>query len=459
MIRGDSRLLASFLGLALARAWVALLFADPQAPGYGATWGTSLFDLAYVVCAAAAVLGFRRVIPLTAHRWSWAAAGVLMTGASAGFVADGAMGPLPGLFAAVSLAGGAGFLLYTLVNAEVLATQPVRSVIIYLGAGRVLSFVLTWFLTDVGPDRLALAVVGLPLLALAMTHAALGHVPEGHRPPATCPRFTMPWILLAVLAVYSFVYGLHQSGLTPGVGRYASLLNGATGALAVLWVVLAPGKVSFRVLCNLPIAFLACGFVLMALEEQAAGVAADMLIVLAFNLAKMAAVFLFYDMSRRLGISIVVLSASLAAVDAFAIAGNAASWALGAAGGGVVDAVTHAAVIALAFVLTLIALTRRDLFSEWGARVVDLSVPDPAADAAERAREERCDVLAAEWGLSVREREVLGLVAAGKTSRQVQDALFIAEGTFKTHMRHIYEKSGIHGQKRLRQLLAEEDVR
>ena len=64
--------------------------------------------------------------------------------------------------------------------------------------------------------------------------------------------------------------------------------------------------------------------------------------------------------------------------------------------------------------------------------------------------------MADQWGLTAREREVLGLVARGLTSRQVQDALFIAEGTFKTHMRHIYEKSGVRGQKQLRLLLQRE---
>lgn len=64
--------------------------------------------------------------------------------------------------------------------------------------------------------------------------------------------------------------------------------------------------------------------------------------------------------------------------------------------------------------------------------------------------------MADQWGLTAREREVLGLVAQGLTSRQVQDALFIAEGTFKTHMRHIYEKSGVRGQKQLRLLLQRE---
>jgi ATP/maltotriose-dependent transcriptional regulator MalT len=45
--------------------------------------------------------------------------------------------------------------------------------------------------------------------------------------------------------------------------------------------------------------------------------------------------------------------------------------------------------------------------------------------------------------LSVREREVLGLVASGKTNDEVATALFISPVTVKAHLRHIYEKLGV----------------
>lgn len=446
-----------FLGLAFARAWVALLFADPLSPGYGSGWGTSFFDIAYVGCALAAIVGFRRVIPLTARRWPWMLSAALMTVASVGFVADGWLGLGEGAAAVVSLTGGSGFLLYTLVNAEVLATQALRSVILYLSAGRILSWVLTFFFSDMGFDRVAVAAVALPFVALAMTRAALDRVPERNRPLDTCPRFSMPWILLALMGVYSFVYGLHQGTLAPGVGRYASLFNAALALLIVLLVLLAPGKLSFRVLCNVPAVFLACGFLLMSLEGALVGVVADMLIALAFDVAKITVVFLFYDMSRRLGISIVVLSASLAAVEVFGLAGNGVAFLLAQAeAGAAAGTLAHAVIIALAFAVGVMALTRRDAFSDWGARLTDPDEGGEDAGVPNEAIAERCERMADQWGLTAREREVLGLVARGLTSRQVQDALFIAEGTFKTHMRHIYEKSGVRGQKQLRLLLQRE---
>ncbi|GAA3391935.1 response regulator transcription factor [Cryptosporangium minutisporangium] len=45
--------------------------------------------------------------------------------------------------------------------------------------------------------------------------------------------------------------------------------------------------------------------------------------------------------------------------------------------------------------------------------------------------------------LSVRELEVLGLVARGTTNREAARQLFISEATVKTHLVHIYEKLGV----------------
>jgi DNA-binding NarL/FixJ family response regulator len=45
-----------------------------------------------------------------------------------------------------------------------------------------------------------------------------------------------------------------------------------------------------------------------------------------------------------------------------------------------------------------------------------------------------------ETNLSAREREVLALVAQGRTNRETAAALFISEATVKTHLLHIYAK-------------------
>ncbi len=46
--------------------------------------------------------------------------------------------------------------------------------------------------------------------------------------------------------------------------------------------------------------------------------------------------------------------------------------------------------------------------------------------------------------LSPRELEVLGLIARGFRNQDIGRALFIAESTTKVHIRHIFEKLGVH---------------
>jgi DNA-binding CsgD family transcriptional regulator len=47
------------------------------------------------------------------------------------------------------------------------------------------------------------------------------------------------------------------------------------------------------------------------------------------------------------------------------------------------------------------------------------------------------------WGLSAREREVLALLALGRTNREIAEALFITEKTASVHVSHILDKLGV----------------
>jgi LuxR family maltose regulon positive regulatory protein len=46
--------------------------------------------------------------------------------------------------------------------------------------------------------------------------------------------------------------------------------------------------------------------------------------------------------------------------------------------------------------------------------------------------------------LSERELEVLRLIAAGLANREIAEELYIAVGTVKRHINHIYGKLGVH---------------
>ena len=47
-----------------------------------------------------------------------------------------------------------------------------------------------------------------------------------------------------------------------------------------------------------------------------------------------------------------------------------------------------------------------------------------------------------ELALTRREREVLGLLAEGRSNREIADDLFVTLATVKTHLAHVYAKLG-----------------
>ena len=65
----------------------------------------------------------------------------------------------------------------------------------------------------------------------------------------------------------------------------------------------------------------------------------------------------------------------------------------------------------------------------------------------------RALALAREFGLSNRETEIFLLLARGRSRPYIRDALVLSKNTVATHIRHIYEKAGIHSQQELLDLV------
>ena len=68
----------------------------------------------------------------------------------------------------------------------------------------------------------------------------------------------------------------------------------------------------------------------------------------------------------------------------------------------------------------------------------------------------RCDSLAARYGLSPRERDVLYLLARGRSIDYIAQDLSISFNTAKSHIRHIYVKADIHSRQELLDLMDSE---
>jgi DNA-binding CsgD family transcriptional regulator len=48
------------------------------------------------------------------------------------------------------------------------------------------------------------------------------------------------------------------------------------------------------------------------------------------------------------------------------------------------------------------------------------------------------------WALTVRKREVLELVADGRTNVEISRLLWISPGTVRKHLESVYDKPGVH---------------
>lgn len=94
------------------------------------------------------------------------------------------------------------------------------------------------------------------------------------------------------------------------------------------------------------------------------------------------------------------------------------------------------------------AMSVTGFLSAWHAKI-----PDRRGAVAPRVEPldiaQRCERLSREYDLSPREQEILALLAQGRSGPYIQEELYIAKSTVKTHVRHIYDKVGVSSRQEL----------
>ena len=98
----------------------------------------------------------------------------------------------------------------------------------------------------------------------------------------------------------------------------------------------------------------------------------------------------------------------------------------------------------LVTIAVVLVLSDRDVWDLFDAR----PAPTPE-DGAGVGLQSRLNALAAQWGLTDREREVFSFLAVGRTQPWVAGELGISESTVNTHVRHIYGKAGVNSRQDL----------
>ena len=448
----------AFLGMAFARAWVSLVFVVPGTTAPCPALSHDLFDLAYVATSVAAAVFARHLVPLAARRCVFPATLGGMMLASLAFV-TGPYAPqaIAGTVALVSsLLGGAAFLGCTLLNAEALAGVSILRIALYASGYNLLGSVLVFFLEDGGFVRTGVAVFLLPVVAVVLVQGALTSLPERDRQHADYPRYRFPWKLIALFALFSFVYGLRSESLAQGAGRHASLSTALVAGAVLLAAYFFPQRFDVARLCRAPLPIMVCGLLLLPTEGLFGQVVSSYLVSGAFSLMTLLVSILLFDMSKRTGVAIVPLMAAKCSTQACMFAGTFLSGHFDVFASGSGSAAMTGVVCAALAVAFFLLFSERDLTERFGIKILG----EGSLAAGERRVSgllARCGDLTRLYRLTPREEEVLREMAQRKGSKEIMRNLAIAPGTLKAHTRHIYEKMGIHTREDLYALLEVEE--
>ena len=284
------------------------------------------------------------------------------------------------------------------------------------------------------------------------------YIPTEDR-PVPSERRLIPWKFFIILALFELVATYSGAQIR---GQYAALMGSHStwttlicGIALFVWVWRFSNRLPLSTLYRAPTLLICCGLLVVPLFGLGGSVVASFCMALGVGLFN-AIVFLFLcDIAKRFGVSALLLfgieeslllTGWIGHEGALLFDGHSLFGTLGPA----VGALGAIAVIA---VVTVLVLNEREIGERWGIAFLGKRPPEEN----ERIRlARRCAAVAEQGHLTPREREVMELLAQGKSLSGVAGELIIAEGTAKAHTRHIYEKLGINTRQELLDLLMAE---
>ena len=448
----------AFLGFALWRAWVSLTYANPSVPmPVSGTAGQFAYDVVLAGSAIVIALLSSRIAPLAGRRWVYGTIALLLGFSVAANVAALALpATTDALVAPATLAGGIGSALLILLWCEIYSCLSPTRVALYYALAIIGGVVLTFALQGFSDEYLYGALLVLPALSAALAHRSYRlYVPAEDRPIAANRRL-IPWKFFLILALFELVASYSSAHIRSAypllVGSHSTATTLVGGLVLFAWVWWFSNRLPLSALYRAPVILLCCGLLivpLFGLGGNLAGSFCTALGVMLFN----AIVFLFLcDISKRFGVSALLLFGIEESLILVSWVGREGALLFDGSGlfGGTGPAIV--AIAAIVAVATLV-LNEREIGERWGIAFMGKRPPEEN----ERTRlARRCATVAEARRLTPREREVMELLAQGKSLSGVAHELIIAEGTAKAHTRHIYEKLGINTRQELLDLLMTE---
>lgn len=445
------------LGSAFSRAWVRVTTSLlPSGSLLGGLSANNLFDVSGVLVALLLAFASARIGTLYGRsRWLLLFAGAMGLSTVLVGLSDG--WGLPWFALAGSVLGGAGFMALSLAWTEFYMSFNPARMIFYYCLSQAGSNLLIFAFEGYGAPQLYCVLAVLPFVAWYMLRRSAATIEAEGLAFAAPKGRPFPWKLTLFLTVYTFAYSIAES--SSGVlSTYPALfLYMVPPLLFVVGVAFEPKHLSLRGVYLVVCPVMMCALLLpVALPGLPSGVSAAF-ISLGFNASGILGVLVSGSISYRLGISALWM---LGITRAFTYAGRfAGDWcyqALRLSDGGI--SIPLSIVLAVCVVVaSMMLLTEKDVNANWrmvpsGWRVGPARDADGAPEGGGAVTSGPLVAIAQArelYGLTAREEEILCLLAQKKTVPAIAADMFLAQGTVKAHVQHIYQKMGVHSRKEL----------
>jgi DNA-binding CsgD family transcriptional regulator len=266
--------------------------------------------------------------------------------------------------------------------------------------------------------------------------------------------FSFPWKPVLLMAIYGLAFGLKEVGLYgSGFGPHSSFGTLITSAVVCVAVLIQGHRFDFAWIYRVGLPLMVGALLLIPSFGWAGEFIGDFCVSASYAAFSILTMLILSNMSYRYGISAIWLFGLERGIRAFFVyLGRLINQHMDALAFTGIDPEVLIFVFTVILIvgLTAVLISEKELSSRWGVNFLGSS--DNLADEIiikKQALATRCNEISREHQLTQREEEVLLLLAQGKSISTIERELFIANGTAKAHVRHIYQKLDIHSRDEL----------
>lgn len=390
---------------------------------------------------------------IVGSRGAMALSGIMLAAGSVCASVSSYTGSLAG-FVAGSCLGGAAIGFLKIAWGEMFSRMSLQRGLLDMGLSLVSSTAvfLALFRAPHEAQVAALVACSLPCSWLAWEGTRrLGDNPTPPPPPGAARAVSFSWTLLILPVLVGLAFGLMNGFLSSRPVSAAGMVGPAVAELVAGFVLLGASlalspRLGASQIYALGLIGTAAGAALASVEAVPTWLAASVN-ELGFSIFYFFMVVYWGDLARRVMRPVVrTYALGYLVFQASQLPGLLLGGALVPGSGQELSPLAFLAVVLALFVTVLLVFNDpRSALHQW------LAAGEPAESGDEIP--EACAELATTFALTPREREVLSLLARGRTAAYVGRSLGISPDTAKTHIRSIYRKMDIHTQQDLMDLI------